>query len=189
MAIKVIRGGASLRDARGQVGRIELYAQWGNAGGTFDAAKGLMDTALAAAVAMSNAVVVSWTGAGTPSGASQVLNPFQYGDNQEFPNVEDKARLVFTTDAFGLFAVSIPAPVGTGAGDIFLADGETINQGAATVSAFISAMTADGADGETMSNRSGTPILSYVAGQRQRRRFQRKMTIWQVDPDLSGPEE
>lgn len=189
MANKVVAGGASLRDARGQVGRVVLYAQWGGAGGVFDEAKGLIDDALVALVALSNAAVIRWTGVASPSGASQVLNPDAYGTNQEFPNVEDKARLSFISDAFSNFDVSVPAPIGTGAGNIFLPDGETVNETAANVAAFTAAMLVDGANGETMCTRGGDPLLSYVAGMRQRRRFQRKMTRWLKNPSESGPGE
>lgn len=189
MANKVIRGGVALRDARGQVARVTLYAQWGGAGGVFDVAKGLIDTALTALLACSNGVPVGYFGAASPSGSSQVLNPLHFGVEQVFQNAEDKARLVFTTAAFGLLAVSVPMPIGTGADNLFEADGETVDSAATNVAAFIAAMTVDGANGETMCNRSGTAVGSYVAGLRRRSPFQRKTTIYTLTPDETGPDE
>lgn len=189
MVVAVFGGSVGLRDARGQVGRIKLWVSGVEGTGTLADYLATMNTAITAAAALSNGAIVSYGGLAYSAAGNQVLNPDQYGVNQAYPNAEDKAVLVFLMQNNTLMRVSIPEPIGTGADNIFYPDGETVKLTATNVAAFEAAMTADATHGEAMSSKNGSQVNILVAGYRQRRRFQRKTTIWTLDPTETIPEE
>ena len=82
------------------------------------------------------------------------------GANATFPNVEDKAVMIFKGVGGSTHKYSIPAPQS----GIFNADGETINKANAAVAAFAAAMIANGRDA------NGTLLVSFSNGHRARRR-------------------
>lgn len=189
MALPIYRANLTLRDARGQVGRVSWYGQITAGTGLITDLEVLMSNVATAIAACSNAAVVGYNGLQTGGGTGQVVNPDQYGANQAFPNIEDKAVLTFLMANNTLSRMSIPAPVGTGGNNIFLADGETVNPLATPIVNLVAALTAVGAHNEAASSKNGSDYNILVLGMRQRRRFQRKMTIWTLNPAETGPDE
>lgn len=164
------------RDARGQVGRLRYYINVG--GGTLAHSVALSDAIRSQLVLLTNAALVSSVGLD-----GNVLNPNQYGANAEYPNVEDKARLSFIMSNNTLSHMDIPAPKLS----MFLVDGETVDP--AQVAALTAALAVTGAGGEFPSTKNGAAYIAFVGGMRRRARFQRKMTIWTLNPAETGPDE
>lgn len=187
MASFIYTASVSYRDARGQVGRVRFYINQGSTGTVGDTSS-IATGVLTALNACTNAAPVAYGGIASLTG-NQVLNPDQYGTNQEFPNVEDKAVLTFLMANNTLSRLSIPAPVGTGANNLFMPDGETVNPLATPIVNLVAALTVVGAHAETPSTKNGSPYNILVSGARARRRFQRKTTIWTLIPAETGPEE
>jgi hypothetical protein len=186
---QIYRWGLGFRDARGQVGRVDGWVLVPT-GGTISEGQAIASAVGAAVAACSNGAVVSATGIiGNPSGSTQVINPDQYGTNQAYPNAEDKAVLTFLMANQTLSRLSIPAPVGTGGSNLFEPDGETIKALATPMVNLVAALTAVGTHGEAACTKNGSTYNIFVAGMRARRRFQRKVTLWTLDPTETIPEE
>lgn len=81
------------------------------------------------------------------------------GANTTYPNVEDKAVIIFKGVGGSTHKYSIPAPLAA----IFAADGETVNLANAAVAAFTAAMIANGRDA------NGALLISVSKGHRARR--------------------
>lgn len=103
-----------------------------------------------------------------------------YGTNAEFPNVEDKAQLVFVGPNGDVHRFQIPAPILA----IFNTDGETVKASQAAIATVISAFTSFVYGGD----QDSSPLV-YVGGIRQRRKFIRKFNIFTLDPTLGGEGE
>lgn len=173
--------GVSMRDARGQVGRVGGFYTFNNSSAAFigDAAS-ICEQIANAMAAMSNALEVRQYGL-----ASQIFNPQQYGANVTYPNVEDKARLVYRGQNGSRVTFSIPAPKGA----IFLTDGETVDPGGSLLATLTGLLTSNDAGGGFAASNQGDVIVAFIAGSRVRRPFQRKTTIWTKDPSETIPEE
>jgi hypothetical protein len=180
MAQIILRFGGTFRDARGQTGRTGAYVQLEAGTGNYNDAVNLAEDVVAAIEACSNAALIGGYGL-----TAQVMNPDMYGTNEAFANVEDKAVLTFLTSAYGLAKIEIPAPKS----DIFLLDQETVDLAATDVAALAAAVVLVGTHGETVCNKAGANYGVLVGGARARRRFQRKTTLWTLDPTESVPEE
>lgn len=181
MALIKARYGWTGRDARGQTGRMSGYYLFNNTSGADRGSSVIQTQAICAAMqALSNLYPIEQSGL-----ASVILNPAGLGGNVTFPNAEDKAVLSVLTQAFTITRFSVPAPKAA----IFLADGETVDPANGLVTALIGALTAVDAGGGTAVSNQGAAFLSLIGGARARRRFQRKTTIWTLDPTLTDPEE
>lgn len=171
----------SLRDARGQVGRVGGYVAYAD---TSAATRG--DGAVKALgiigdmVALSNAAAFRYGGL-----PAEEFLPNAYGTTSDFQNVEDKAVLTFLAADGTLHRFSIPAPLD----NIWQSDQETVDQTNTLVSNLITSLTVASGGGSAAVNRSGRIFIEMVAGARARRRFQRKTTIWTLTPDETNPEE
>jgi len=184
----IARQAVSYRDHRGHVGKTSFYYNYSNAAAAnvLDAQAGVQDI-LTAILNMTNGLLVSVSGL-----ASQVENPQQYGANAQFANAEDKARLWYTTSKvvggvtdFAKASLLIPAPLVA----IFYADQETVNPANALVAALTAALgTVDGAGGAPC-DRRGYLFGAFIAGELLRRRFQRRITLWDKSANLDEPEE
>jgi hypothetical protein len=181
MALVPVKYGITGRDARGQVGRTGGYATVATSVvGSYDNTVGL---ALAAGVALRN--MSNMSNIGGYGLLAEVADPSAYGTNAEFPNVEDKARLLYLMSDDTQSSFEIPAPKLVE----FLTDGETVDPAGTHLIALTAALTAVGANAEAPTNKAGATYVKFIAGMRVRRRFQRKTTIWTKIPALSGPEE
>lgn len=181
MATRIGKYGATVRDARGQTGRVGGWVTWLDTSLTTRGDATLLAQSLAQQlVVMSNGQVIEYTGM-----AGEYFQPFQYGSAAQFQNAEDKARLIFVTATGVKVRFEVPAPKQS----LFLADLETVDPANADLMTFISTATSVSANGNFASTRGGQAIVSFVAGQRIRRPFQRKTTIWTLTPDETGPEE
>ena len=102
-----------------------------------------------------------------------------YGTSAEYNTVEDKAVLTFVSQQGTLHRYQFPAPKAA----IFDADQETVNAAQTDVAAVIT---------DFQTSVYGLPAdtapLTYVGGQRIRRRMHRRVTIFDKDPTLTGPE-
>lgn len=173
--------GASLRDARGQIGRVGGFYVFNDASAA-DIGAGVahVENIINAMVSMSNAIVVRQYGLG-----SQIFNPQQYGANADYPNAEDKATLIYRTSVETLVRFSIPAPLAA----LFLTDAETVDPGGALLATLTGLLTSSDSAGGSASSNGGNFIAAFVGGSRRRLRFQRKTTIWTKDPSETIPEE
>lgn len=180
MAVIISKWGFTFRDSRGHVGRVGGYYRY-NSGSTTEGDAIATVQALGPLIhACSNAALVGGFGLG-----SEVLNPQQYGSTSAYSNAEDKATIRLLTATFGLASFSIPAPKSTQ----FQADQETVNPAATAMAALISALTVADASGGFVSDKAGSALTFYVAGVRRRLPFQRKITIWTLNPAETGPDE
>lgn len=154
------------RDAKGQIGRMRVLI-----GGATNAAvltsAGTLTTDLQAAT---NAHVST----NVDSAASHV-----YGTNAEFPNVEDKAQLVFADTTGNLHRYQLPAPLLA----CFATDGETV------VNSGVMATVIGDFQSFVYGHNSDVGPLAYIGGIRQRRRMQRRFNIFTKDPTLASEGE
>lgn len=181
MTLVLGKYGVGVRDARGQVGKMGGFYLYNNDTGVHRGGAAAQADAIATALsAMTNGAVVTRSGL-----ISDKFNPQQYGTNAEYPNVEDKAVLTFMSASFQLVRISIPAPLLA----IFLADGETVDPSNGLLATLKTALFANDAGGGGACSDAGSFLIAFVAGTRTRRRFQRKLTIWQKDAPLTSPEE
>ena len=113
----------------------------------------------------------------------QVLTPLAYGATAQYSNAEDK--LVFRVLAADLtiHKLEIPCPVLSA----FLADQETAS--GAALADLIAVLTTAPAASSFLCTKAGSPYSLSVGGQLKRRRFQRKLTIYDKSANLDEPEE
>ena len=176
--------GVTVRDARGQTGRVGAYVSLGATGSTYAEAGVLAGAVGNALLACTNGASIGGYGL-----LASVGDPASYGTNAEYPNVEDKAEITYLTSSNTLTKLSIPAPIGSGGNNVFEPDGETVNLAATNVAALTAALTAVGAHLEAPTNKAGATFVAAVSGKRIRAKFQRKVTIWTKDPTELIPEE
>lgn len=174
----------SYRDARGQLGRTSFFLDSRNT-----PIEGYTAQFIANDIsALSNAAFQSAKGPWTSDAAAVV-----YGTTEEFPDVEDKAILTFSTATGALHKISVPAPVST----MFYVDGETVDIEDPAVQQLVADVTFTTYMGTppttgvayALVSRDGNPLTMFIGGQRVRRRFQRKLTIYTKDPTESEPDE
>lgn len=111
--------------------------------------------------------------------------PTLYGSNLEFSTIEDKAIFTFVDTAGSIHRWQVPAPKDA----IFLADGETVDPANGLVVAFVNAITTATAGPSFVCSRAGIEVNFFAAGVRIRRKIRRKITIFTLNPTLSGPDE
>jgi hypothetical protein len=197
MAQIIGRQSLTLRDARGHTGRVRFFYTFANtpASSVLDAYTAVVGI-LAAIEAISNGAAVQIGGI-----ASTVLNPQQYGTVTPFSTAETKLRLTYLVQSLpgggGTLApvystthLDIPIPSDT----VLLADGETVDPANGLITALSSALsTADAAGGRFCTSRGlvvvGGGLTPLIGGVLVRRRFQRKLTIWDRSANLDEPEE
>jgi len=188
VATRIGRYGVSLRDARGQVGRVGGYLSWIDTDAAHRGAANLKALSIAGDLAnASNGYVLAYTGM-----AGEIFLPNGLGSTAQFQNAEDKARLTMLTAGGSLHTFEVPMPKAT-AGDngtgIFKADLETVDLACTEIAAIVASLTSVDASGNFAASRDGSAFVGMVAGIRVRRRFQRKTTIWTLTPDELEPEE
>jgi hypothetical protein len=157
----------TLRDKRGHTGVVRQFYNDASATAFVDAVNAVQG----ALANLSNAAIQRYTG-------SLATEP-SYGAAGQFQDIEDKARLIYTTSVGTVHHIDVPAPKAA----IFLADLETVDPTNALVTAFNTLVLAN------VANRDGTPFANYVVGTRRRVRMRRKNTIWTLIPAETGPEE
>jgi hypothetical protein len=187
MAYVIAKQGLTLRDCRGHTGKVTFYY-------TYDAAVAanvnnarIACVAIASAIeACSNALVVNIDGLG-----SVALNPDEFGANTAYANAETKARLAFQVTRnvvpvnYKISRMDIPAPILTD----FMNDRETVNAADTNIAALVTALiTPDGSSGRACT-RDGAVFVGLLGGLLVRRRFQRKLTIYDKSANLDEPEE
>lgn len=188
MAFIINKQSMSMRDARGHVGKMRFYYKLDNSlVGAFDNAAGAIDAAVTALAAASNAAIIDVTGINEFG----LFSPLFRGTAAQFADVEDKARLVFLygdsgpTAEFSLVRLEIPAPKLA----IFYADQETVNSAVPLMVAITTALSTIDATGGRFTNRAGLVYVNFVGGYRIRRKLQRKLTLYDLSPNLDEPEE
>lgn len=159
------------RDAKGHTSRVSFYVA---STGTVTSEQLAANTVVNSIIPLTNASLQSRKGPGT-----SVAGVVTYGTNAEFPSIEDKAVFTFADANGGLHRFQIPAPLLA----IFLADGETVDLSNTNVVTFTSAVIANAV------TRQGVAIGFIVGGTRLRRKQQRKLNIFILDPALTGPAE
>jgi hypothetical protein len=190
MAYVIGRQGVTLRDCRGHTGKTSFYYNYDAAtAANVKNARDKSNVIISDIIALSNALVVGQTGL-----TSQDFSPLSYGANSTYANCETKALLTFmgVIAAVGgapakhkLIHLSIPAPVQS----MFYADRETVNPAVTAVAQLITDITAADATSGTVCSEDGATFTSFVAGILIRRKFQRRLTIYDKDPNLTEPEE
>jgi len=182
----------TFRDCRGHIGKVKYYYLYdttvaANAGLT--AAYTQVGVINAAILALTNALAVSITGL-----RSTPLAPNNYGANSDYANCETKARLAWVAQVIAtgvgtsdvLARMDIPAPLVA----IFLADKQTVNPANGLVATLNTALTTVDAHAGQACTRTGAVFTSgLVGGLLQRRKFQRKLTIWDKSANLDEEEE
>lgn len=183
----VARNGLTLRDARGHTGKVGWYYTYDPSAAVDIANARSQCLAIAAAIEqLTNALAVTLTGL-----AGQGLAPNSYGANTDYANAETKARMTFLTQntsapsQFGIAHIDVPAPLVS----IFLADKQTVDPTNSAVVTFVTAMTTPDATAGQAVTKSNLVYLTFLGGQLQRRKFQRKITIWDKSAKLDEPEE
>ena len=170
----------SLMDAKGQVARVVLALNYDGAEAAPDA--WTVGSGMAAAIAgASNAFLFA------ASGPYGYLVPKQYGARADYVDAEDKAVLTFQDNVGALHRFSIPAPKAA----LFMADGQTVSPTSALVEAFITALITP-ANSASFGGRASTfsqAPAGFIAGQRQRRRTSRRLTLWTLSGGLDEPAE
>jgi len=187
MTLVTAHFGISLRDARGHVGKCGLWYTFDNvdAAHVDDAYNNMLNIANAMS-AMSNAALQQYTGL---IGRQLQLN---YGGTGTYVDVEDKAKLTWQIDnvapppvALGLVRVEIPAIKSV----CFLADQETVDPNQALVDTFLDLLESPDASGGYVSSKTGLILGAFIGGTRTRRKFQRKITIYDKSANLDEPDE
>jgi len=185
----IVKQSVSIRDNRGHVGRtgFHYFIQDDTTAAVLLNAYNASKTLAQYIAAASNGAIVAYNGLYSP-----LITPNNYGASSQFPNAEDKAVLVFLMgDAAvapietAFMKIEVPAPKLA----VFEADQETVKPTAAAVSTIVTAVLTIDASSGFVSNKAGMLPLSFVAGYRVRRKFQRKITIWDKSSNLDEPEE
>jgi hypothetical protein len=104
--------------------------------------------------------------------------PVQYGSNDVYSSVEDKAVFIFGDASGQCHKMELPAPSSL----LFLPDGETLDIDNADVTSFTEL-----AFIYNICGRSGSHWTSLIGGYRTRRRNQRKLSVYIKNPSLTGP--
>lgn len=166
------------RDARGNTARTSVYISYDSAAPADAEAVGL---------AVFNALATTTNGAVvSTSGPLSRVYPVAWGSNAPYPNVEDKAQLTLIAADGSLHRLSIPAPVGSGAGSLFLLDGETISP--AAIAGLLTALTT-AVNAAYVSSRGRQAIIGFAGGMRERRRMHRRLSIFSKSAGLDEPGE
>lgn len=165
------------RDAKGNTA-INRFPIWYDLAVTQDA-QTLQSNVYSALFSLTNAAPARL------QGAYDVVEPLTYGAVQTYEDVEDKARLTYSDANGRLHSIQVPAPIGTGAGNIFLADGESV--ASAKVAALTAAVTT--AVGSAIIGFHGVAWTTYVGGVRARRKLRRKLSIYSKSANLDEPGE
>lgn len=167
---------ATYRDARGNLARVKFFIAYDHAAPLDARTVGL--NVITAINGLTNCFSLNGYGP-----FSEVAGE-GYGTVATFEDVEDKARITFVDSAGGLHRLDIPAPIGTGGGNIFLADAETVSPAkiAALTTALTTAVTA-----AFVSNRGKQPIASVLGGVRRRSKSRRKLTVYSKSANLDEP--
>lgn len=158
----------SFRDARGYIARMKVI---------------IGDATNSAVVVDANTLVGHLRAASNAFAEinTDTFKPLTYGTAATFENVEDKAVLTFrSTDTGRLSRFSLPAPKSA----VFLADQMTVDTSNALISAVINDFTTF-----VYANDQATAPLAFVGGLRTRRRNQRKINIFTLNPAGTGPAE
>jgi hypothetical protein len=155
------------RDAKGNTGRMTFII--GDA--TEAAVMADYDAGVALLQACTNANVQEVT---SP-------NPVRtYGTNAEFPNIEDKAVLVFSDSQSKRHTFQLPAPKL----NIFEADGETVKQTGGSLPALLTWI-----ETFVFGFQTDTAALGYLGGFRLRRKNHRKVNINVLSSNLDEPND
>jgi hypothetical protein len=166
----------TFRDAKGMIGKTRIHVFWDIAAAA-DAA-GVANNVKGALTALTNATIQLSTGV-----LGEVFAP-AYGLTATYENAEDKARLTYLMADGSLSHIDIPAPLSA----IFLADGQTVNTANTLVAGLTTQLTTAVVDA-IASSRGGSAFLRLLGGQRQRRKTQRKMSIYTLSGNLNQPAE
>jgi hypothetical protein len=179
MSVQIGRQTYTYRDARGHTGKVSFYISNDNAvAGDGDAANAIGRTVEAEITALTNAVLV---GASGPDG--RTVAPNQYGASLQYATAEDKLRLRLLAADNTIHTMAIPSPKLSA----FEADQETLKGSAVT--ALVATLVAAAITGSFACTRAGSPFVSSLGGQLVRRKFQRKLTIYDKSANLDEPED
>lgn len=187
MTLVVASFGVSLRDARGHIGKCTMWYTYDNVDAAHinDAYNNMINIANGIAT-LSNGAIARYNGV---IGRQTTLS---YGGTGTYVNAEDKARFTWQTVeptsppvAVGLLRLEIPAPKSAN----FLADQETVDPNQAAVDAFLDLLESPDASGGFVSSKTGKLVATFIGGVRIRRRFQRKITIYDKSANLDEPDE
>jgi len=166
--VPTFRQTVTFRDDKGQTATTRFFVTAADE----DTANPLAQDIVDAMAALTNASLDSASGAYTRPPA-----PHTYGANAQYERIEDKAVLVYQTEAGQLHRYRIPAPKIA----IFLADGETVDTGNADVGTLNDAMLAAACSGD------GVAIDTFIGGVLGRSKMQRRYNIFTKNPALTGP--
>jgi len=179
--------GLTLRDARGHTGKSTLWYTYDNvdAAHVFDAYNACITIANGIAT-LSNGAIARYNGL---IGRQAVLS---YGGTGTYVDAEDKAKLtwqlinpVTPPVVAGIARLEVPACKST----MFLADQETVDPNQAAVDAFLDLLESPDASGGFVSSKTGLLFGTFIGGTRVRRKFQRKITIYDKSANLDEPDE
>lgn len=175
----------TFRDSGGFTSVTRFYQAAGaNVTATFDNAANLFTDL----EQLTNAAVQSTLGPATSAPAAPT-----YGTAATYENVEDRCYFNFVTATGIIIRLSVPAPLE----GIFMADQKTVDDTNTAVKQLIADalnVTFGGTapttgQTEPICNRGAQVATKWVGGFRQRRKTRRKMTIWTLSPDETGPDE
>lgn len=179
MALRTAKITVTLRDARGHIGKVGTYVTYDDTvAGSGDASAGHGEDFQTQVLALSNAVLVNATGPGGKSPA-----PNQYGATSVYQNAEDKLRIRVLAADNTIHTFNIPAPLLAD----FEADAETAKGSA--IAAFIALITGAAVATSQFTTRAGSPYVASLGGSLVRKKFQRKLTIYDKSANLDEPEE
>lgn len=164
----------SLRDSRGMTATISMWYTTDTA----DHAVTLIAPITTALQDLTNAHIE------VVRGGSTLTPDFGYGDDAQYAPIEDKASLTFVTAHLTRHVVRIPAPKAT----LFEADEQTVDPADTLVVAFRDAVLAT-PTGAFMSNSSGQALTGLIGGVRTRSKLRRRMSIFTLNPEETGPGE
>jgi len=186
MTTHVSTQGLVFRDNRGHVGKTSFHYAFDNSvAANTQAAYVAMQGIVTEIALMSNAALI-----GVPGVTNLALNPLEYGASAQYANAETKAVLTFQTvtpgaiaAGYGLVRISIPAPKLS----IFYGDQETVDP--AQVATLLTLLTTADAHGGTACGKQEGQITAFLGGMLARRKFQRKLTIYDKSANLDEEEE
>jgi hypothetical protein len=169
--LTVYQWGFTLRDAEGYTGQIKGYVSSATDATAISEAHAIATAGLA----LSNAALVGRTGI-----LSEVLDPDVYGAAADYLSVTFRAEFRFITALGSQTVIGIPSPKRS----IFMADGQTVDEGNTDVATFISAVL-----GEVACTKNGDLLTGSLRGKLLKRAFRRKETLWSFAADLTVPDE
>jgi hypothetical protein len=161
----------SWRDSKGHIARTRYHVA---DTGTLITQGAAATAVLVAMEAITNCALQSASGPGTT-----VAGPVVYGTTADFAAAEDKAVYTFSAADGSLHRVQVPAPKI----DIFEVDTVTVDAAQTDSAAFITAYLANAV------TSAGAAMTLFIGGIRQRRKLQRKLTIFVKVPELDEPAE